>query len=172
MTGLGNEVPYYIFDYPAEKELLLRESLNRLIRNLKIQNVKILQLNLFEIATDLIQAKIPTQKVIDFERKHGSDKLLEKLRPVLKGSSITKKIASEVEDSDCDVIFLVGVGTVWPLLRSHSVLNNLQSELSNQPVVMFYPGHYTKYDLSLFGKFKDGNYYRAFRLIDYEEETK
>lgn len=30
--GLGNEVGYYIFDYPAEKELLVRERINYIKR--------------------------------------------------------------------------------------------------------------------------------------------
>ena len=64
-----------------------------------------------------------------------------------------------------DVVFITGVGKVYPYMRSHNVLNNLQHVFDDVPVVMFYPGEYTGQSLTLFGRFFDDNYYRAFNLI-------
>src|SRR3989344_6794714 len=169
MKGLGNEVPFYIFDYPAEKELLIRETVIKLKDSFLKKDIKILEINLYELVLEVLFEGIPAQKVVEYERKKGSNELLEKLRPMLKIELINDKIALLISKEKYDIIFLTGIGNAWPLIRSHKVLNNLQSVIRSIPLIVFYPGHYTKYDLSLFGKFKDANYYRAFRLIDYAE---
>ena len=71
----------------------------------------------------------------------------------------------EQAPKDNAVIFLTGVGKVFPFVRSHNVLNNLHLVLDYIPVVMFYPGEWNGQSLSLFGTINDGNYYRAFPLI-------
>ena len=170
MKGLGNEVPFYIFDYPAEKELLIRETVAKLKDSFLKKEINILEINLYDLVLGVLFERIPTEKIIDYEKKKGSNELLNKLRPMLKIDLVKEKIASLLSKEKYNIIFLTGIGNAWPLIRSHKVLNNLQSVISKIPLVVFYPGHYTKYDLSLFGKFKDANYYRAFRLIDYAEE--
>lgn len=64
-----------------------------------------------------------------------------------------------------DVVMLMGSGRVFPYMRSHSILNNLQHVFDDVPVILFYPGEYTGQTLTLFGKFMDDNYYRAFNLV-------
>ena len=169
MKGLGNEVPFYIFDYPAEKELLIRETVAKLKYSFLKKEINILEINLYDLVLGVLFERIPAEKIIEYEKKKGSNELLNKLRPMLKIDLVKEKIASLLSKEKYNIIFLTGIGNAWPLIRSHKVLNNLQSVISKIPLVVFYPGHYTKYDLSLFGKFKDANYYRAFRLIDYAE---
>lgn len=169
MKGLGNEVPFYIFDYPPEKELFIRSSVENIIKVLEKKQIKILNVNLYDLILEILLEKISLDKIVDFENKKGSDELLDKLRPVLKIELINQKIEELKSKEDYKLIFLTGIGTAWPLIRSHKILNNLQNILNNIPLIVFYPGKYSKYDLSLFGKFKDTNYYRAFRLADYVE---
>ncbi len=169
MKGLGNEVPFYIFDYPPEKELLIRETVAKLKDSFLQKEIKILEINLYKLVLGVLFERIPASRVVEYEKKKGSNELLEKLRPMLKIELVNEKIASLISEDKYDIIFLTGIGNAWPLIRSHKILNNLQSVISSIPLIVFYPGHYTKYDLSLFGKFKDANYYRAFRLIDYAE---
>jgi hypothetical protein len=76
---------------------------------------------------------------------------------------IVNKIVAETPEHA--VVFLTGVGKVFPFVRSHNVLNNLHQILDSVPVVMFYPGNWNGQTLSLFGTINDGNYYRAFPLI-------
>ena len=69
-----------------------------------------------------------------------------------------------------NLVLITGVGKSYPLVRSHTILNNLHSLLDKVPVIMFYSGMYDQKELSLFNgsKFdglKDDNYYRAFRLV-------
>ncbi|MGR5940587.1 DUF1788 domain-containing protein [Bacillus pacificus] len=65
-----------------------------------------------------------------------------------------------------NVVLITGVGKVYPFVRSHTILNNLQEVIDKIPVIMFFPGRYDGQSLQLFGKFKDDNYYRAFPLVD------
>ena len=164
--GLGNEIPFWIFDYPPEKELLVRETVNKLTQALKKNSINVLVIDLYEMCLELLENKISVDKIRDFEDKKGSDELLSKLKIMLKPEIMKKTIQTKMADGgDIQLMFLTGVGKAWPLVRSHSVLNNLQPVLGNVPLVTFYPGKYDNHELSLFGKFKDANYYRAFQLI-------
>lgn len=165
--GLGNEIPFWIFDYPPEKELLIRESIDKITVTLRKRSVNVLVIDLYEICLELLEDKISNEKILEFENKKGSDELLNKLKIMLKTETVKKAIQIRMESSgNIQLIFLTGVGKAWPLVRSHSILNNLQPVLGNVPLVTFYPGEYDNHELSLFGKFKDANYYRAFRLIN------
>jgi hypothetical protein len=62
---------------------------------------------------------------------------------------------------------------VYPFIRSHNVLNNLQSTAKDRPTVMFFPGEYshalaTGAELVLFGVMRDDKYYRAFNILNFE----
>ena len=48
-----------------------------------------------------------------------------------------------------DLVIVSGVGSVWPLLRSHTLLNNLHPIMGKTPLVMFYPGRYDGQSLRL-----------------------
>ncbi|OBZ35400.1 DUF1788 domain-containing protein [Methanohalophilus sp. DAL1] len=165
--GLGNEVPFWIFDYPPEKEMLIRSRIPKLKENLKLKSINILEIDLYELCLEIITAKIPMERILQFEADKGSDKLLDKLRLMLKPANIQRAIRKKIGYfGDVNIIIITGVGKAWPLIRSHSILNNLQPVVDDMPLILFYPGKYSGLDLSLFGKFKDGNYYRAFRLVD------
>ena len=71
----------------------------------------------------------------------------------------------KILQNNYDVVFFTGIGKVWPLLRSHNLLNNLQN-IIEKPLILFYPGQYTGQDLSLFGLFESSNYYRANKIIN------
>ena len=141
--GLGNEVPFWIFDYPPEKELLVRRTIDRIASNLNNMSVNILVIDLYEMCFKLLEDKVSMEKIIQFEEEKGSEDLLTKRRILLKHKTIKKAIQSKMASSgDIQLMFLTGVGKVWPLVRSHSILNNLQPVTGNVPLVTFYPGEY------------------------------
>ncbi|MGB9929836.1 MAG: DUF1788 domain-containing protein [Methanosarcina sp.] len=162
--GLGNEIPYWIFDYEPENELLIRDTISKLTSSFESKHsIKIIEINLYDLCLKILNQKITDEKLIQFEKKKGSDALLEKIRLIL-NQDITRKEISEMLRVDCDLIFLTGIGNAWPMVRAHSVLNNLHSVTGKKPLILFYPGKFSGLDLSLFGEFKSKNYYRAFRL--------
>ena len=62
--------------------------------------------------------------------------------------------ADQVQPDQHDLVLISGVGSVWPLLRSHLLLNNVHPIMGQTPLVMFYPGRYDGQTLQLFGKLK------------------
>ncbi len=98
------------------------------------------------------------------EERQGREALFKAMTTFAKPEVFLNKIKEQVDDYN--VVFITGIGKVYPFVRSHNILNNLQEVLDNIPVIMFFPGKYDGQSLKLFGKFKDDNYYRAFRLVD------
>ena len=165
--GLGNEIPFWIFDYPPEDEHFVRYSIRKIQEKLTSRSIHYMEIDLYELCLEIIESKISSDKINEFEKNKGSDKLLKKLQIILKPENLKNEIQQRVVSEDAfELILLTGIGKAWPLIRLHSILNNLQPVLGNIPLLAFYPGEYTNSELSLFRKFKDANYYRAFRMID------
>jgi Domain of unknown function (DUF1788) len=55
---------------------------------------------------------------------------------------IAPAIRRSLADGEFDIFFLTGIGEVFPYIRSHNVLNNLQSVVTGKPMLMFFPGLY------------------------------
>ena len=168
--GLGNEVGYYIFDYPSEQELLVRERVEY-IRKKNEQSddeYRIVVFDLYEIIIEILKEKGYLEKCYEFEKKRGFDRITKAvgnmLRITAKDSLIVNYIMERTPEKA--IVFLVGIGKCYPILRSHTVLNNHHQVIDNVPVVMFYPGKYDGQELILFGEIKDDNYYRAFKLVE------
>lgn len=173
--GLGNEVGYYIFDYPAEKELYIRERIEYIKKKSENSNddFKIVVFDLYDIMIDILKKKGYLEKCYDFEKKRGFDRVSKSISNMLKITSSDSLLINYIEENtpEKSVVLIIGIGKCYPILRSHSVLNNLHQMIDTVPVVMFYPGNYDGQELVLFGEIKDDNYYRAFKLVDWEEKN-
>lgn len=168
--GLGNEVGYYIFDYPPEQELLVRERVEY-IRKKNEQSddeYRIVVFDLYEIIIEILKEKGYLEKCCEFEKKRGFDRITKAVGNMLRITAKDSLIVNYIRERTPEkaIVFLVGIGKSYPILRSHTVLNNLHQVIDNVPVVMFYPGKYDGQELILFGEIKDDNYYRAFKLVE------
>ena len=168
--GLGNEVGYYIFDYPAEQELLVRERIAYLKRkNEQSQDeYRIVEFDLYNIIIDILQQKGYLEKCCEFEQKRGFERITKAVGNMLRITAKDSMIVNYIEENTSDkaIVFLTGIGKCYPILRAHTVLNNLHQVIDHVPVVMFYPGQYDGQELVLFSELKDDNYYRAFKLVE------
>lgn len=168
--GLGNEVGYYIFDYPAEQELLVRERIAYLKRkNEQSQDeYRIVEFDLYNIIIDILQQKGYLEKCCEFEQKRGFERITKAVGNMLRITAKDSMIVKYIEENTPEkaIVFLTGIGKCYPILRAHTVLNNLHQVIDHVPVVMFYPGKYDGQELVLFSEIKDDNYYRAFRLVE------
>lgn len=168
--GLGNEVGYYIFDYPAEQELFVRERVEY-IRKKNEQSgdeYRVVVFDLYDIIIEILKDKGYLEKCYDFERKKGFERITKSVGNMLRITAKDSLIVNYIKERTPEkaIVFLVGIGKCYPILRSHTVLNNLHQVIDNVPVVMFYPGKYDGQELVLFSEIKDDNYYRAFKLVD------
>jgi hypothetical protein len=162
--GIGNEIGFYVFDYPSEDEIKVREHIALIKRHFeKAGSIRIVEINLFDVLLDILKSKKVLDKVLASESQWPPQKLKSNLAPVTRVELVVNQIAQRVAPEH-DVVFLTGVGSAYPLIRGHEVLNNLHDKLDKKPLVMFYPGKYTMQELVLFGTL-EANYYRAFRLV-------
>ena len=168
--GLGNEVGYYIFDYPAEQELLVRERIAYMKRKNEqsADEYRIVQFDLYNIIIDILQQKGYLEKCFEFEKKRGFDRITKAVGNMLRITAKDSMIVSHIEKNtpEKSIVFLTGIGKCYPILRAHTVLNNLHQVIDHVPVVLFYPGKYDGQELMLFSEIKDDNYYRAFQLVE------
>ena len=167
--GLGNEVGYYIFDYPAEKELYVREQVDRMYKQSvsSSDEYKIIVFDLYDIMIEILDNKKYLEKCYAMEKKNGFEKVSRAVSNMMKVNSTDGMIVHYIQEHTPEkaIIFITGIGKCYPIIRSHTVLNNLHLVIDKVPVVLFYPGKYDGQELVLFNEIKDDNYYRAFRLV-------
>lgn len=169
-TGLGNDIPYYIFDYDPTHEIKVRNHLkflkNRINNN--TSHVEIIEFDLYDITIEILKNKGFLDKVFKFEEKKGREKTQVEINKLLKISNENRNmIVNDIVDkiAENSIVFITGVGKAYPIIRSHDILNNLHHHIDEIPVVLFFPGKYSGNELELFNTIKDNNYYRAFPLI-------
>lgn len=187
MKGLNNDLPFYICEFKAaealEMERLRRQLINTLestpVACLGGRGVKVLDINLYDLCIQLLQAREGStegirlwDEVLAVEHDVEKDSLLELLQNVLGIEEyLIPAIGERIQQCDFDVLFLSGIGEVFPYIRSHNVLNNLQSTAKDQPTILFFPGEYRHSleqgaSLELFGLLHDDKYYRAFNIYE------
>ena len=172
--GLGNEVPFFICPFPPQKAVEIDKLRIQLRNKLEQQGIRILDINLYDLAVDLLKKRKIWDRIIETEKSVDKEQLKELLQGVLDSQShLVPAIAEEMAKADFDVMFISGVGEVFPYIRSHNVLNNLQSTAKDQPTLIFFPGAYTHSladgaSLDLFGRLHDDKYYRAFNIFHCE----
>ena len=165
-SGIGNEIAFYIFDYPPEDELRVRDYLRTLLDHIPKQRhgLRVKHINLFDFVMEYLKSRKLLDKAIQMQREKGDEAAKKALAGPLHESKLSSLFAEVAQPEQHDLVIVSGVGSIWPLLRSHTLLNNLHPVMGKTPLLMFYPGRYDGHSLRLFGKLKNNNYYRAFKL--------
>ena len=166
--GLGNEIGFWIFDYPPEREMEVRDFLSSTVFPALSKpnvNVRFDMINLLDMVVELLQERNLLDKAIALQQSKGDEGVLPALRSVLKEDKLAQKIASKLDVASLDLLVLTGVGAVYPMLRTHTLLSALHPIMGKTPLLMFFPGKYDGHSLRLFNVLGEDHYYRAFRLV-------
>ena len=166
--GLGNEIGFWIFDYPPEREMDVRNFFTSTVLpalGKQIPSIRAGTVNLLELVSDLLQERNLLEKAMEMQLTKGDESTLAALRSVLKEDKLAQKIAAQFDIANLDLLILTGVGSVYPMLRTHTLLSALHPIMGNTPLLMFFPGKYDGHSLRLFNTLAEDHYYRAFRLI-------
>ena len=161
--GLSNEVGIHVFCYDPKNEMILRSFFSDLIHT-EGQPFRLIECDLYKIFLQICEEKRILKSIPNMEKKKGSEGLLKQLQKAVSPEAFVEKMKYEPHEHG-DILLITGVGKVYPFMRSHNILDNIQHIFSDIPVVMLYPGAYDGQTLSLFDEFNDGNYYRAFNMI-------
>ncbi|MGW6729525.1 DUF1788 domain-containing protein [Nocardia sp. NPDC055029] len=174
MEGLSNEVPFFIYPYPPEDATEVAAAKKRVKNRLTGAGVTVFEINLYDLSIELLKARGVWDRVLAVESDHDKADFREMIQGMLDPQlHIAPAIRDRLTAEQFDIFFLTGIGEVFPYIRSHNVLNNLQSVVKGKPMLMFFPGRYEQSEtlgssLVLFGRLKDDQYYRAKHILEQE----
>ena len=172
MEGLGNEVPFFVYPYDINHQSGIYKMLDSLVKRLDVSGIEVCLIGLYDMVISHFEKAGELEELLQYENEVTKDEFLEEMQSYLPVDSVIKPhFETMLSQKQYRLVFIYQVGEVFPFLRSHILLNNLQSVVKDMPMVLFFPGEYvTSYEhgfkLNLFGKF-EGPYYRAFNLEDY-----
>lgn len=174
MEGLGNEVPFFIYPYAPEDALAVAQLKKRIKNKLSHKGIRVHEINLYDLSVEILKDRGVWERVLAAEPDQDKADFRELLQGMLDPQlHLAPAIRAKIAGGDFDILFLTGIGEVFPYIRSHNVLNNLQSVVTGKPMLMFFPGRYEQSDtlgssLVLFGRLKDDQYYRAKNILEQE----
>lgn len=167
MEGLGNEVPFFIYPYAPEDALAVAKAKKRITNRLNQNGITVREINLYDLSVEILKQRGVWERVLAAEPEQDKGDFRDLLQGMLDPQDhIAPAIRAKIADGGFDILFLTGIGEVFPYIRSHNVLNNLQSVVTGKPMLTFFPGRYDQSEtlgstLVLFGLLKDDQYYRA-----------
>lgn len=172
---------YYIYQYPASKEYLMRQQIvdfkEKLERPTTYINAMIL--DLFQVFCDYLS-----------EEKFGDRSLLEdtleedRLHPDMVTTELTteansdnfihyvnERIKAHITQNDGlnhPYVLVHGIGKMFPYLRTNVFLTRYEkyNDTSLYKIILFYPGHQEGNSFSLFDTLPDSHTYRAILLVN------
>lgn len=161
--GLSNEVGIHVFCYDPGEEVIVRGFFSQLMQQSNAP-YRLIERDLYQIFLEICEEKRILKSIAKMEQSKGKRFLQEKLANVATAESFVEKMQYAPHEKG-DILLITGVGKVYPFMRSHKILDNIQHIFADIPVLMLYPGKFDGQDLEFFGKFLDGHYYRAFNLL-------
>lgn len=170
--GLNNEVPFHICPYDPAIQVDINQMVRQLKNDLLDRTVPVLEVNLYDLVVEILKQEGDWEWLLENESTMCRERLKEELQGMVDVENILiPAIVSKMKVADYQVLFLTGAGEVFPYMRSHNVLNNLQKRAKEKPTLIFFPGLYQHSlengaSLELFGKLKEDGYYRAFNILD------
>lgn len=164
MKNLSGEVPFHVFTYSPSDELSVSNAIDGLGKKIANKGYNVLDLNLYQLLIELLDRELGLEEVFELEKEMNKRDFKEAMLSTIHFDEVfLPEIKERINNSDSDLYFITGVGLAYPLIRSHKILNNIQSIAVSSPTIIFYPGEYDGKYLRLFGRLKK-NYYRAFKL--------
>ena len=172
--GIGNEVPFFIYPFDVRDTVEVYRNKENLLYQLRQKSITVLDLNLYGILIEYLEK----ENLLNYFLKEESSLTKQQFETYLVSSiNFNNKfipfIREKIEGKEFRILLLTGAGEVYPILRTHKILNNLQTIKNDRPTVLFFPGEYS-YDLergsnlNLFGRLHGDQYYRAFNLLNYK----
>ena len=169
--NIGKEIPFYIIPYEPKEKTFVAQNITMTIKRLQEVNISVLKLDLFTLCVDLLKEQDIFEDVLELEQEESPEYFLDAFDSALGNEIIAEAIQQQIITQNPDVVFISGIGKIYPFKRIHPLINTMHSKTENKPIVFFYPGIYDGNTFKLFG-LDDGNggdlfrsnYYRAYNL--------
>ena len=161
--GLSNEVNIHIFCYDPADEMAVRYFTEQLVADQSLA-CTIIEKNLYKVLLEICDKKKITNTAVSMEEKKGKEYLKEQILKFANNKAFVEKIKPETQKNG-DVLLITGIGEVFPFARVHALLDAIQPEVPDIPILVMYPGSFNGRELKLFNKLNPNGYYRAFNAI-------
>lgn len=172
MEGLGNEVPFFVHTYDIADQVVVYTRITELLNRLRTSGIRTLLVSLYDMVIEHFKESGELEDLFAFESTVSKEEFQAEMHSYTNPDDLIRPyFSSRLKEDDYRLVLIYQVGEVFPFMRTHNVLQNLQTVVTDRPLVVFFPGEYETspqhgFKLSLFGKFQ-GPYYRAFKLEDY-----
>ncbi|UGT67961.1 DUF1788 domain-containing protein [Nocardia gipuzkoensis] len=175
MEGLSKEVPFFIYHFPPSWALDVDDMRDRVQTKLQSDEGRsVVEINLYDLAVELLKARGVWERVLDLEPTMDKSEF----RGVLQGmldphDHLAPAIRARLDEQSSDMVFLTGIGEVFPFIRTHTVLENLQSVVVGRPMLVWFPGTYeftqtAGHQLRALNLGASDSYYRAKDILEQE----
>lgn len=163
--NLGGELPLFIQPIPSQGQTELNDQVQRLINRLAKKGKTAMIIDLYELCITLLNEEGVLETILDEEQNLEREDIVSTIDSILDIKSVViPRISEMISEQNPDFALITGVGRVYPFVRSHGILNNLDELAKQNNLILFFPGEYNNLQLSLFGAISDENYYRGHNL--------
>lgn len=175
MEGLSKEVPFFIYHYPPAWARDVDGLRDRVITKLRSDDgLNVVEINLYDLAVQLLMERGVWDRVLAAEPDMDKAEFREMLQGMLDPHDhLAPAIRTRLDAEPSDMVFLAGLGEVFPFIRTHTVLENLQSIVTGRPMLAWFPGTYeftqaSGHQLRALNLRARDSYYRAKDILEQE----
>ncbi|RGP48255.1 hypothetical protein AWH04_08575, partial [Rhodococcus erythropolis] len=141
MEGLSKEVPFFIYHFPPAWALGVDGMRARITTKLQADDgIRVVEINLYDLAVELLTERGVWDRVLHAEPTMDKADFRDMLQGMLDphdhlAPAIRVRLDTEpATEPNTTVVFLTGIGEVFPFIRTHTVLENLQSVVVGRPM--------------------------------------
>lgn len=175
MEGLSKEVPFFIYHYPPAWALDVESAKSRVATKLRSDDgLSVIEINLYDLAIKLLRERGVWERLLELEPTQDKYEFREILQGMLDPHDhLAPAIRAQLAVNPSDMVFLTGIGEVFPFIRTHTVLENLQSVVVGRPMLAWFPGTYEftplgGHQLRALNLTASDSYYRAKDILEQE----
>lgn len=173
MTGPSNDVPYYICPFLVEETQSMYRHTSQLVKALELKQINVFEINLYRLTIEHLESINVLDRLLNDQATTLPSSFFNSVSGLTDTEDfICPLMINRIREASPDIVFITGVGEVYPYIRSHLILSTLENSFTDKPLVLFFPGKYETdsvkgSNLTLFG-FLDDKYYRAFNIYHCE----
>ncbi|MFM0192121.1 DUF1788 domain-containing protein [Paraburkholderia strydomiana] len=138
-----HDMPYALFRYDPDEEFALREQVTLLETRLSQKGKRVKRISLVECLGEAMRSQRSLEEWFTAEREQGVETIVDTVHSVLSEySPLVDLVAGrmpEHPDPLRDVVFILRTGSLFPMYRTFSLLEQLKGRV-HVPTVLFYPG--------------------------------
>ena len=175
MEGLSKEVPFFIYHFPPAWAVEVERVRDRVSTKLRTDDgLSVVEIDLYDLAVQLLKERGVWERVLGLEPEMDKSEFRETLQGMLDPHDhLAPAIRARLDAEPSDIVFLTGIGEVFPFIRTHTVLENLQSVVTGRPMLAWFPGTYKftragGHQLRALNLTASDSYYRAKDILEQE----